>query len=209
MFAICLFGCQQTVRRRIFVTSTPEGAQIFVFRDEKWEKVGITPCFFYVEKSQNIHLKAKKNQQIQKKIANNDNIVFHFPKYQKKNISLRRLAIVPIKLENISQKSLSTSLTDYITGKIRVNEQYKLVERAQIGDVIKDSMVTGSTKDLMGKVDLLLIGRVSQAGNIYTISFRLVSSENAEVINQASTKASQWDKIFPKALIVLKKLGLF
>lgn len=220
LWIVCCFallaGCSQTkTSQRVFFNSFPEpGAELFVHDGQDWKPVGKTPSFIYLAKKshQGIVVQARYNGMSQERIVQDEQTVdFSFAEEQPAtSLPTGRLAITDIRCENLSDLAIGRALTDYLAGQLRSSKRYTLIERPQIKDVAQDVAFVSpqKLKQLFVDVDVLLVGRVSYAASKYIISFRLVSTDNAQVLAQGSDECEKQEEIFARAGLLLHKMNL-
>jgi hypothetical protein len=175
-----------------------------------WKFIARTPLFLHIVPDgdhRGVTVRARYQDQIQEKIVySTGNVQFDFPNSPQEPGVKSRLAVASIQVEGIPESTLGKAVTDYIVGKIRPEEKFFFIERNQIADMLKDvSFVHPEhTKNLFPEVDALLLGRIGYASGKYTLSFRLVATQNATILSNESDTTENREEIFSRALLVLR-----
>lgn len=109
-----------------------------------------------------------------------------------KNLSASTLAVFPFQAdEKLSKKRVNFAVSEMLTRNLLLNGAFKLAERAQLEEVLKeqklalsgalDSKTAANVGRLVG-AKLLVLGNVIRVGNSYQITSKLVNSDTGEII---------------------------
>jgi hypothetical protein len=105
------------------------------------------------------------------------------------------LAVLNLKTQGNVPAEMGQILTDRIRALVIKSRQYRVMERSQMEAIIKEQGFQTSVQDCdsvscaieLGKllsVRQLMIGSVSQVGQVYTLNLRIIDVQSGQIINE-------------------------